>query len=392
MDSTAPTDGAPGGAPRVGLRTVLVEWGRIGVLGFGGPPTHIALLRTLCVERRAWLRPEEFEDGIAATSLLPGPASTQLAIWCAWRLAGVPGALVGGLAFICPGLVLIVALAAGFVRTHPPDWVLGAAAGAGAAVPAVALSAARQLLAPSWRRASTVPTRTRWALYVAAGVATAALAGSYVVVVLLGAGLVECAVRTRPGRLHALVVLGTKAAVVGGIGALVWEACKVGALSFGGGFVIVPLMQHDAVTVEHWMTPTQFLGAVALGQVTPGPVVQTVAVVGYAAAGIGGAALAAAVAFAPSFAFVLGLGPRFEAIRRSAVAQGFLAGAAPCAIGAIGGAAITLGSALFAWWQVAVLAAALCVLLVLRRSIVACLLGAGVVGVVAAALGAQVAR
>src|ERR1700691_3828635 len=92
---------------RVGLAEVLVEWGRIGCIGFGGPPTHIALLRDLCVERRGWLSGEEFEDAIAACNLLPGPASTQLAIYCAWRVRGRLGAIVGGLAFICPGLVVI---------------------------------------------------------------------------------------------------------------------------------------------------------------------------------------------------------------------------------------------------------------------------------------------
>src|SRR5213082_458772 len=93
------------------LPEVLRQWGRIGCIGFGGPPTHIALLRRLCVERRAWLTESDFEDALAACNLLPGPASTQLAIYCAWRLRGRRGALLGGLAFVVPGLVLILALA-----------------------------------------------------------------------------------------------------------------------------------------------------------------------------------------------------------------------------------------------------------------------------------------
>lgn len=128
------------------LREVLREWGRIGCLGFGGPPTHILMLRELCVQRRRWLDAEEFEDGIAVTNLLPGPASTQLAIYCAWRLRGNAGALVGGVAFIVPGLVLIIALAALFLASAPPRWVLGAGAGAGAAVAAVALRAGVDLV------------------------------------------------------------------------------------------------------------------------------------------------------------------------------------------------------------------------------------------------------
>src|SRR5262249_56794570 len=130
----------------------------------------------------------------------------------------------------------------------------------------------------------------------------AALAGPFLVLVLLGCGVVELVVRAR-----AVAGFGPwlpLAVSTGGWGALAWTAFKVGALSFGGGFVIVPLMQGDAVHVYHWMTDSQFLNAVALGQVTPGPVVATIAAVGYAAYGIGGGLLAAAVAFIPSFSFI----------------------------------------------------------------------------------------
>ncbi|MDJ0345869.1 chromate transporter [Streptomyces sp. H10-C2] len=149
-------DGADEAAvQRVGLGTIAREWGRIDCVGFGGPPTHIALLRKLCVEHRGWISAAEFEDGIAATNLLPGPASTQLAIFTAWRLRGLAGALIGGVSFIVPGLVLILALAALFLAGDPPLWVRGAAAGAGAAVAAVAVQAAVALVPASWKRAGT---------------------------------------------------------------------------------------------------------------------------------------------------------------------------------------------------------------------------------------------
>src|SRR5580658_3162509 len=105
---------------RVPLRTVALEWSRLGCIGFGGPPAHIVLLRKLCVEQRGWLGAEEFEDAIAAVNLLPGPASTQLAIFCAWRIAGWPGAVVGGLGFIVPGFLLVVLMSALFLQHHPP--------------------------------------------------------------------------------------------------------------------------------------------------------------------------------------------------------------------------------------------------------------------------------
>jgi len=113
------------------LGVIAREWLRIGCLGFGGPPAHMAMLRRLCVTQRRWLTAEEFEDALAACNLLPGPASTQLSIFCAWRLAGVAGALVGGICFIAPGLLAILALSVVFLAAHPPRWVLGAGAGAG---------------------------------------------------------------------------------------------------------------------------------------------------------------------------------------------------------------------------------------------------------------------
>jgi chromate transporter len=438
------------GQDQVSLATVLREWGRIGCIGFGGPPAHIALLRQLCVDRRQWLDAQEFEDAIGACNLLPGPASTELAIFCAWRVRGRLGALAGGLAFIVPGLICILTLSALFLAGSPPLWVQGAGAGAGAAVAAVAVQAGWSLAVPSWTRARTngAGRRVRWVAYLLAGGAAAATIGPWLVLVLLGCGATELATgqarggatgagktaaaaptaaaagdtagRDTAGRdtadaaaadapaadapaaggpaaggaasdggaagkargIAALPALVHAAAAVASGGVLVsvaWVAFKVGALSFGGGFVIIPLMRADAVG-RHWMTSGQFLNAVALGQITPGPVVQTVSAVGYAAAGVGGGLLAALVAFSPSFAFVLGGARYFSALRTSRRAQSFLDGAGPAAIGAILGSAILLAGALSQPWQYAVLAGAAVLLLGLRRGVVFTLLAAAATG------------
>ena len=469
---------------RVSLAVIAREWGRIGCIGFGGPPAHIALLRTLCVRDRRWLTGAEFEDGVAVCNLLPGPASTQLAIYCAWRLRGTAGALVGGLCFIVPGLVVILALAVLFLAARPPGWVSGAALGAGAAVPAVAVAAAVALVPASWRRAGQPPAsardtgrsppasardtgrsppesaghaglpppesagdaspsrpgardadaprasprdagappdardadvrppdqrdarrarlaHVRWGGYLVAGAASGALVGPWLVLILIACGLLEVAVQARrarpqpPARLQPparpqgptrpagalLLAVHTGVLAAGGLAAVAWVALKVGALSYGGGFVIVPLMQHDAVLTYHWMSAGQFLTAVALGQVTPGPVVQTVAVVGYAAAGVGGGLMASAIAFAPSFAFVLGGGRYFDRLRRNGGVQAFLTGAGPAAIGAIAGAAIPLGLSLTHVWQVGVLAVAAIWLLAARRGVVTAIVGGALLGV-----------
>ncbi len=376
------------------MATVLREWGRIGCIGFGGPPTHIRLMRELCVERRRWIGAVEFEDAIAACNLLPGPASTQLSIYCAWRVRGRPGAVVGGLAFILPGLIVILALGALFLAGNPPLWVLAAGAGAGSAVAAVAVHAAAGLVPASWQRAngSGRAMVLRWVSYLIAGVLATAVVGPWVVLVLFACGAVELTARMHrdspPRAVLPVPMLATSAISVGVLSSVAWVAFKVGALSYGGGFVIIPLMQADAVDRYHWMTNGQFLNAVALGQITPGPVVQTVAVVGYAAAGLTGGLLASAVAFAPSFAFVLLGAARFDQLRANTNARAFLDGAGPAAIGAIAGSAITLARTLSEPWQFVILVCAAIVLLLLRRGVVPILLGAAAAGIIFTAAGA----
>lgn len=362
----------------VALGQVLAGWGRIGVLGFGGPPAHIRLLRELCVERNDWIDPTEFEDAIAACNLLPGPASTQLSIWSAWRVRGRLGGLVGGLAFILPGFVAVLALSMVFLSGHPPRWVTGAGAGAGAAVAAVALHAGWSLVPTSWSR---TPSRIRWIGYVLVAAAASATVGPWVVVVLLGCGVIEL-VWSRERRDAGAP---QQAARVWALPGLFWMALKVGALSYGGGFVIVPLMRGDAVDRFGWLTSQRFLDAVALGQVTPGPVVHTVGAVGYAAAGVPGAVIATATAFVPSFLFVLLGAPMFDRIRVATGPRAFLAGAGPAAIGAIIGSSIPLARAIAEPWQWVLLGGAAVLLFLGRAGVVTTLLIAAVTGMLAVA-------
>jgi chromate transporter len=380
--------------------TVLREWGRLGWIGFGGPPTHIALLRDLCVTRRGWLGERDFEDAVAACNLLPGPASTQMAIYCAWRVRGRLGAVVGGLGFVVPGLLIMLVLAAIFLADRPPAAIMGAAAGAGAAVAAVAVHAGIGLIPASYGRTAG-GGRVRWAVYLGLGALAAASIGPWLVLVLIACGTAEVVWRragtARPrgdgaAGVHAWPLLVAAVPAAGGLGALAWVALKVGALSYGGGFVIIPLMQGDAVDRYGWMTDTQFAGAVALGQVTPGPVIHTVTAVGYAAAGVGGALLAAAIAFAPSFAFVLAGAGRFDTLRGNAAVRGFLDGAGPAAIGAILGSAVLLAAGVQEAWQWAVLAGAAVLLLAARRGVVLTLLLAGAAGLVVALAGGPLPR
>ena len=375
---------------QVSLSVIAKEWLQLGITGFGGPPAHIALLRKLCVEKNKWIESTEFEDAVATTNLLPGPASTQLAMFCAWKLRGVRGTLLGGLCFIAPGLVLIIALAALFLAKHPMNWVLGAAGGAGAGVAVVALNAAYQLVPGSWQR-FTSTQRARWFVYAILGVLCTNFLPAFVVLVLLACGLFEVMLRASDQRLGLIgpLALGHGAALTG-LGAVCWVALKVGALSYGGGFVIIPLMQHDVVSTYHWMTNAQFLNAVALGQITPGPVVQTVAVVGYSARGLTGALLAAFIAFTPSFIFVLIGAPRFEKIRKNKNVASFFAGAGTAVLGAIAGASVPLTRALHHGWQIPLLLLMFVWVFLLRKGVVSGLLICGAVGIALSFLGLSV--
>jgi chromate transporter len=367
----------------VPLSTVVREWGRIGLIGFGGPPAHIALLRELVVERRRWLEPRDFEDANAACQLLPGPASTQLCIYCARRVAGASGALAGGLAFILPGLLLTLVIAAVALSDNPPAWVGKVGAGAAAAVVAVVAHAAARLGHDSLagRRGSV---RLRAVTYMVVGAVATVAVGPYVVLVLLACGLIELTrARAHPVAVHAWPLVPVAvAAAASQLPALAWTALKVGALSYGGGFVIVPLMQGDALAND-WLSGAEFANAVAYGQVTPGPVTHTIALVGWAAAGPAGALLASVIAFAPSFAFVLLGGDRFDRLRAGTGPRAFLDGAGPAAVGAILGASILLAATLADAWQWAVCAVA-AIALALGRPVVAVLLAGAAAGLLVA--------
>ena len=262
--------------------TVLREWGRLGWIGFGGPPTHIALLRDLCVTRRGWIGERDFEDAVAACNLLPGPASTQMAIYCAWRVRGRLGAVVGGLGFVVPGL-LVDARARRDLPRRPPARLRSCGAAAGAR------GGGRRRRGPR-RDAASCPAsygRTRRRRARALGRLPRCSGRSRPR--RSGRGSCSCSspaarprsswrraaaararATARPAHAWPLLARGRRGAT-GGLGALAWVALKVGALSYGGGFVIIPLMQGDAVDRYGWMTDTQFADAVALGPGHAGP-------------------------------------------------------------------------------------------------------------------------
>jgi chromate transporter len=304
---------------------------RLGTTAFGGPAAHIALMEEEVVRRRGWLSREEFLDLLGATNLIPGPNSTELAIHIGHRRAGWPGLLVAGACFIIPAALMVSAIATVYVRYGRLPAIPAILYGVKPVIIAVVLQAL-------WSLGRTA-VRT-WQLGI---LAVASAAGAFLgvneIVLLLAAGSLAVAVRLarRPRSalpsgafaplLPGLAVTST-AAVAGAVklSTLFFVFLKIGSVLFGSGYVLLAFLHADLVQRLHWLSEAQLLDAVAVGQITPGPVFTTATFVGYILAGPAGAAVATLGIFLPAFAFVAASGPLVPRIRRSALAGGFLDG------------------------------------------------------------------
>jgi chromate transporter len=330
------TEGAASGpgtrAPDV-LRDVVLFFLRLGFTAFGGPAAHIAMMEEEVVRRRGWLRREEFLDLLGATNLIPGPNSTEMAIFIGYQRAGWPGLVLGGACFILPAVLITLAFAWAYVRFGSLPQVSALLYGVKPIIIAIVVQAL-------WGLGRTAVKS--WMLAALAALAVAAsFAGLTPLVVLVGAGLLAMAasVASQTSKQDMRGILGPGIALVGpasaaaaGVAAPVTLAglflvfLKVGAVLYGSGYVLLAFLRGDLVEHWHWLTEAQLLDAVAVGQVTPGPVFTTATFIGYLLHGGSGAAIATLGIFLPSFVFVA-LSSRFvPRLRRSRAAGAFLDG------------------------------------------------------------------
>jgi chromate transporter len=318
-------------------------FGKLGVIGFGGPTAHIAMIEEEAVHRRRWLDRRHFLDALAVTNMLPGPNSTEMAIHVGYLRAGIAGALGSGLAFILPAFVLMLALSWAYFQHGASlrlDSVFYGVKPVAVAIVAAAVFRTGRAAVTDWKLA---------ALFVASLVLTLAVP-VWEPLVLLAAGLIAVllygSLPLFPARLPAFVFFAAAAPL------LVWRGdalldlallfLRTGGLLFGGGFVMIPLIQHDVVDRFGWLSREQFLDGVALGQSTPGPIVITATFVGYGAAGLPGAAVATVAVFLPSFVFATASARFVAAVRRWEIAGAFLKGVAAAVAGAILAAGVLL--------------------------------------------------
>ncbi|HTO86626.1 MAG TPA: chromate efflux transporter [Thermoanaerobaculia bacterium] len=314
-DRNAASSGALGELARLFLK--------LGTTAFGGPAAHIAMMEEEVVRRRRWLSRERFLDLLGATNLIPGPNSTEMAIHVGYLRGGWPGLLVAGSCFILPAAVIVTAIAWAYVRFGTLPQVEGLLWGAKPVVIAVVVQAIASL--------GRSIVRSRWLLVVALVALVASLAGANELVVLAAAGVLVAAARAaKRGGANALALLAAAGPAVPivplTLTGIFLFFLKVGSVLFGSGYVLVAFLRADLVSRWHWLTESQLLDAVAVGQVTPGPVFTTATFIGYVLAGWKGAGLATAGIFLPAFVLVAASGPLVPRLRRSRIAGGFLDG------------------------------------------------------------------
>ena len=339
---------------------------RLGLVGFGGPAAHIAMMEEEVVSRRRWLSRDQFLDLLGATNLIPGPNSTEMAIHIGMVRAGLPGLIVAGLCFILPATAITLGFAWAYVRYQTLPQTSALLFGVKPVVIAIIMSAVVRL--------SRTAVKTPWLALLGLVVLVLGLRGVNEIVLLLGggaAGILWFMVRRgplRPSGLGLLGVIGLIAIfpmVVGAVGsdpsgswvspppslrAIGLYFLKIGSVLFGSGYVLIAFLRGDLVADYRWLTELQLLDAVAIGQFTPGPVSSTATFIGYLLAGGVGALVATAGIFLPSFFFVLATNPLIPRIRRSATAASFLDAVNVSSIGLMAAVSVELAAAALKGW------------------------------------------
>jgi chromate transporter len=365
-----------------GIAEVVRYFLRLGLIGFGGPPAHIAAMHDDLVRRRGWVDERHFLDVVGVTNLIPGPNSTEVAIHLGYLRAGVAGGLAAGLAFMAPAFLMVLGLSWAYVEAG--GFAIRADLLAG--VQAVALAA---ILAAGWRLRSGVLGGWRKPLLGAVGFGLTLAFPLLSPVAILGAGLASLLASGGSGRTAAVLGLPVVAVAApgAGLGALAWVFLRTGLLLFGGGLVLVPLLAPEVVG-RGWLTQTQFLDGVAIGQATPGPIVMTAVFVGFVVRGWLGAVVATAAVFLPSFVAVLGgSGPFLRRFRERPAVAAFVEGVTAAALGAVLAAAVALArTGLAGAVRIAIFAAALGAILA-RAPVALVVLFGALVGLGAGALG-----
>lgn len=372
------------GAPRQ-VKELALVFLRLGTTAFGGPAAHIAMMENEFVRRRAWLTREQFLDLVGAAGLIPGPSSTEVALYVGYRRSGWRGLLIAGCCFILPAAIIVTVLAWSYLRFGG----LPAAGGALYGIKPVIIAIIVQALVGFGR----IAIKSKWLALLGGAAAVANVLGVSPILVLLAAGAVcagtRIARRSKGGAVSLVmpgaVGLSAAAATPTTLAKLFVLFLKIGAVVFGSGYVLLAFLRADFVERTHWLTESQLIDAVAVGQFTPGPVFTTATFIGFVVAGVPGAVVATVGIFLPSFILVAASGPLIPRLRRSHLAASFLDGVNVASLALMAVVAAQLGYAAIVDVPTAILALLSAIALFGRMKINSAwlVLGGGLLGAVA---------
>ena len=314
---------------------------RLGAIGFGGPIALAGHMQQDLVEARGWVSKEDYVEGLALAQLAPGPLAAQLAIYLGYVRAGILGATAVGIAFVLPSFLMVLALSAAYVRFGGLPWMQGMFYGVGAAVIGIIARSAFKLTKLTLGR-----DKLLWVIFSVLAISTAWTSREIIWLFLLG-GIVALMVKAFPRKLHlpsTVPLLLTTGGVVlsGTLLEIFLYFAKAGMFVFGSGLAVVPFLYGGVVQGHHWLNDHQFIDAVAVAMITPGPVVITVAFIGYLVAGVAGATAAALGIFLPVYLIVIVLAPSYKRWAKNPQLNAFVRGVTAAATGAIAGAVIVL--------------------------------------------------
>ena len=329
---------------RVSLTQFVGYFLWLGTVGFGGPIALAGHMQQDLVDTRGWIRKEDYLEGLALAQLAPGPLAAQLAIYLGYIRAGVFGATAVGVAFVLPSFLMVLGLSAAYVRFGGLPWMQGMFYGIGAAVIGIIARSAFKLT-----KLTLGKDKFLWGIFAVLAVSTAWASHEIIWLFLLG-GAVNLLARAFPTRLRARTTVSLLFApgilatlgVSGTLLEIFVYFAKAGFFVFGSGLAVVPFLYGGVVQGHHWLTDHQFVDAVAVAMITPGPVVITVAFIGYLVAGVAGATAAALGIFLPVYLVVVVLAPSYKRWAKNPQLNAFVRGVTAAATGAIAGAVVVL--------------------------------------------------
>ena len=356
-------------SPGYTLGQMILYMLRLGTFGFGGPVALVGYMHRDLVERRRWISEQDYKEGLALAQMMPGPLAAQLGIYLGYVHYRVVGATAAGIAFVLPSFLMVVALGWAYAQFGGLSWMQAVFYGVGAAVVGIIAMSAYKLT-----RKTVGKDRLLWAIFLVLAVVTV-VTESEIAWLFIGGGLLNWFWRAPPkwlgkGGLNALAVAqapgvsgvlsGLDLPLLGQIGLFF---AKAGAFVFGSGLAIVPFLYGGVVTEHHWLNDKQFVDAVAVAMITPGPVVITVGFIGYLVAGFSGACVAALGTFLPCYLFTVLPAPYFKKYGKLPAVKAFVNGITAAAVGAITGSVIVIARRSVVDWPTVVLALVTVVLL-----------------------------